>query len=201
MKPPVLIASLGIIVLAGMAFINPKAKAPSSFEGIITYTITDENPLVKKMNKGSTFKVYIKSGKSKTVYSNANYSNTIITDNNHPGEKIVLMEKDGGKYQIKDCPDVKSKNLSVIKYTGEQKIIAGYVCDKAEISLTINDTNTMHEDVYCAEDISSCTNYDEFRGLKGYPLEWSLKGGTYTQTTTAASVVVQSVSDNEFVVP
>jgi len=144
--------------------------------------------------------MYVKGYMSKTMVGSGNFTNTIIMDMSKPDDFIFLMEANGRKYQLKNDSNKKYPD-PVIKYVDGTKTIAGYTCHKAELTLKVADTVTMREDVYYTEEISAGTSNREFRGLKGFPLEWVTTNRVNNTTTTAISVDKKTLPADEFDVP
>jgi GLPGLI family protein len=203
MKKMVVLSALVVAGLSVTAFINPTASMDSGFEGVVTYSvITDGGPSGQTSQKERKIIMYIKGDKSKTVVGSGNHINTVIMDLNKPNEFILLMDANGRKYQLKNDTTKKYPN-PVIKYVDGTKIIQGYTCHKAEITtkISVNDTVLIQEDVYYTQDILSGSHNREFRGLKGFPLEWITKNRARNSTTTAISIDKKSLSDDEFSAP
>jgi GLPGLI family protein len=180
-----------------MAFITPGTSTDSSFEGVITYSTISNNSLAAQPNnQSSTSKFYIKGSKMKTVIGR----NSTITDCSSPDNYILLMDVNGSKYNVKMDKRKQIKD-PVIKYTDETKTIAGYNCHKAELTIFIDSIRSINEVVYYTTDLESSFCGHEYKGLKGFPLEWIAKFGAITRTTTAVSIDKQSLSDDEFAVP
>ena len=198
MKKITFISFFAVAGFALMSFIAPKTSADNSFEGIITYSTTVDNPQMNKSQVSTKF--YIKGEKMKTLIGSDSYMNTVITDCNNPDNYILLMDINGSKYNVK-IDKKKQIQDPVIKYTDETKTVAGYTCHKAEVKIFIDSAHSINEDVYYTADISSNSCGHEYKGLKGFPLEWTAKFGANTRTTIAVSIDKQSLSDDEFSVP
>ncbi|MGP8217506.1 MAG: hypothetical protein ACLQQ4_18200 [Bacteroidia bacterium] len=203
MKKLPLLASLAAIGFALTAFTTHKALSDSNFEGIVTYSSSmlmngKANPNAGHM---PPMKMYIKGGKTKVVSDMGTQKRITITDCNNPDNPIVLAEMNGNKYQLKNEPTQKTAKDPVITYSDETKTIAGYTCHKAEMTMTDDKGQSTTMDVYYAEDISRSACDKRFKGLKGFPLEYTVNTHGMTMTTTATSVDKQSLSDDEFTVP
>lgn len=210
MKTKVITAFMVSTAFAFMAFIAPpkgiqsiKAFTDSNFEGAVTYSITMTGQPNPEAGKMSPMKIYLKGGKSKTITDMVIQTMTTITDCNAPDNPIILYDyKNGGKYQIKAGDQPKKEGIAhVIKYTADTKTIAGYICHKAEVTMTDPNGQSFSMDVYYAEDISENSCDKKFKGLKGFPLEYTKVTGKMTVTITAISVNKQAISDDEFSVP
>jgi len=202
MRKTTLLTGLAIVGLAATAFVAPKNSADSTFEGVITYSITVDNPQAASMMQGSTIKVYMKGDQTKTSSDMGMYKTIVFTDKKTPEDPTVLVEVMGNKYQLKNDKTKKDDKDADIKYTDETKTVAGYVCHKAAVTITGKDGQTYVSDVYYTEDLPRYSGgTGQFKGLKGFPLEYSMKQQGMNVVLSATSVTKQSVSDDTFKVP
>jgi GLPGLI family protein len=185
------------------AFVAPKATTDGTFEGVITYTISTDNAQAQSMMQSASIKVYIKGDQSKTVSDMGMYKSIVFADKKTPNDPIVLVEVMGNKYQLKNDKTKKDDDKAPdIKYTDETKTVAGYNCHKAEVTVTGKDGQTYVSNVYYTEDLPHYSGGSgQFKGLKGFPLEYNMKQQGMTMSLSASSVDKQSVSDDAFKVP
>jgi GLPGLI family protein len=204
MKKIVAVASMVAIGLAVTAFVAPKVSTSDTFEGVVTYSVSVDNPQVASTMQGSSIKVYLKGEKTKTM-SDMGMSKTIVfTNRKTPDDPIILLEVMGNKYQLKNDKDKAKKddNKPTIKYTDETKTVAGYNCHKAEVSITGKDGQTYTTNVYYTEDLPVYEGgQGQFKGLKGFPLEYSMKQQGMTVSMSATKVDKETLSDDTFTVP
>ncbi len=202
MKKIGLIASLATIGFAVTAFIVPKASTDSTFEGVITYSISVDNPQMASMMQGSSMKVYIKGDKTKTMMDMGMYKQIVISDRKTPDDPIVLKEVMGNKYQVKNDKTKKDEKDPVIKYSDEIKQIAGYTCHKAEVAISDDQGQPFTSSVYYTTDIPSPEEKEgQFKGLKGFPMEFSVRKQGMNILMTATTVEKKSLTDDIFAVP
>ena len=103
MKKLIITASLAAIGFAITAFVAPKtAPADQNFEGIVTYSISVDNPQMAAF-VGSSMKVYMKGSKTKTIQDGM-ITKMIFSDHGTTDEPTVLLDAMGGKYQVKNDP-------------------------------------------------------------------------------------------------
>jgi len=205
----ILVTILAITGFGISGFISPKLSTVADFEGVITYSVTSDNPSAaqKSRNEGNTV-FYMKGSKIKSVNgSGGSFENSTIFDCNNPDNPVILINIDGSKYNVKNDPADKMPD-PLIKYEDGTKTIEGFTCHKAEITIYYNKdkTSSRNEEVYYSADITGSTCGLLFKGLKGIPLEWvTLKSANepneITTTTIAISVDKKTVSDDEFKVP
>lgn len=204
MKKILAVAGLATIGFAITAFVSPKVSTDSSFEGVITYSVSVDNPQAASMMQGSSVKIYMKGDQVKAV-SDMGMSKTIVISNKAtPDKPAILVEVMGNKYQLKMDPAKKKDDddKPTIKYTDETKTVAGYNCHKAEITTMGKDGQSYTTNVYYTEDLPSYSgSRDQFKGLKGFPLEYSMKQQGMNIAISATSVSKESVPDDTFTVP
>jgi len=76
------------------------------------------------------------------------------------------------------------------------KKIAGYKCKKARVKME-GDTGL---ELYYTEELPAGASR-EFKGLKGFPLEYSVVSGPMTMKLTASTVSQESIDKKLFTVP
>lgn len=202
MKKSILAISLSILCL-----IKVSAQNKTNFEGTVTYSISFEGsglpPEALAMFKGSETVTYIKSDKFRVDMNMPMQSSSFIMDNK--SKNIVsLMDIMGKKYLIKmNESDIKKEQETapeiIIKYTEEIKMIAGYKCKKAEISS--KESNGAAIDVFYSEEIPTNDIKPVYKGLKGFPLEYSVNQGGMEMKLTAKNISKEKVSDSKFEIP
>jgi GLPGLI family protein len=126
---------------------------------------------------------------------------TIMDNKEQSG--VLLMDMMGKKSAIVMTPD-KRKELEgteedvEITYLSEAKSIAGYNCKKALLKTKGAEGTTM--EVYYTEDLKGIKHH-QTKGLKGFPLQYSVNSGMFTVVMTAEKVTKGKVSDDEFSIP
>jgi len=195
------------ISLCVMCFIKVSAQNKSNFEGIVTYNISFESsglpPEALAMFKGSETVTYIKSDKFRVDMKMPMQSSTFIMDNKNKNI-VSLMDIMGKKYLIKmNESDIKKEQdtapETIIKYTEETKMIAGYKCKKAEI--TAKESKGAAIDVFYSDEIPTNDIKPVYKGLKGFPLEYSINQGGMEMKLTAKNISKEKVSDSKFEIP
>jgi GLPGLI family protein len=198
MKKIALIASLAIIGFSVTAFIVPKISTDGGdFEGVITYEISVSDPQYAPM-VGTSLKQYIKGTKSKQVQDGM-FAKMVFNDYSKPNSQIILIDAMGSKYLVK--LDTTKKDADTItpniKYVDGTKKIAGYTCKKAEVTATVQD-QSITTTVYYTEDIVTDPKHVSFKGLKGFPLEYSVSAQGINITFSATKVSKESLPDDTF---
>lgn len=126
---------------------------------------------------------------------------TIMDNKEQSG--VLLMDMMGKKNAIIMTPEKRkemegSEEDVDITYLSETKSIAGYNCKKAIIKAKGSEDASM--EVYYTEDLKGATHH-QTKGLKGFPLQYSVNSGMFTVIMTADKVSKGKVSDDEFSVP
>lgn len=80
-----------------------------------------------------------------------------------------------------------------IEYVDETKEIAGYTCKKAIVTMEDENGEEMQTEVYYTEEIPARAS-DKIKGLKGFPLQYTILTQGMTMTVTATSVSQEKVS-------
>jgi len=193
-----LAASIGCCVMS----FTP-TTTDDSFAGVIKYSITVDgasNPQAAQMMQNSTFTIYLASGKAKSVFAFSMGTQSSLSGV-IPDSVISLRDIGGQKVEMKipiSNKAIGGKNPD-IKYLDDTKEIAGYTCHRAQVT-NANGTTT---DVYYTDQLPAYEGKKgEYKGLKGFPLEFSsTERGGMTVKFSAISVTKQALSDDVFAVP
>lgn len=179
----------------------------TSFEGIVKYDVTFDNAAnipaeAAAMLKGSEIVIYIKGDKQRADANMMLQKTTSITDNKNK-TVITLMDVMGQKYLIQMSEDEVKKELAngpetEIKPLEGTKMIAGYTCKKAQVTIKKNGAYEMNSTVYYTEEIPSSKLKPVYKGLNGCPLEYSVNANGINMKFTAKSISKESISDGTF---
>ncbi|MCF8257542.1 MAG: DUF4412 domain-containing protein [Flavobacteriales bacterium] len=129
--------------------------------------------------------------KQVTIFDTKKNNGTLLLD--MMGKKTAVemnaaeMEKQRGE---------KNKEPKFEYIEGDVKKIAGYKCKKAKVILE-GDTDL---EVYYTDELPAGASR-EFKGLKGFPLEYSIVSGPMTMKLTASSVKLESLDKDLFTIP
>lgn len=116
-------------------------------------------------------------------------------------DSIVTLSDFGGRKTAMKAPLNRTsgaKKASEIKYLDDTKQIAGYTCHKAEIK---NDDGTVTELYYTDQLPVYEGKAGEYKGLKGFPLEFTTNGRGMTMHFTAISVTKGTLPGDTFTIP
>lgn len=202
MRKITFMAGLATIGLVAMSFIAPKLSTDTNFEGVITYSVTVDNPQYAAMMQGSSMKIYLKGEKEKSVSDMGMMKITSYSDHTSTDKPIVIEEMGGNKYQVKRDDAKDDDKAPDFKYVDGTKEIAGYTCHKAQITSVDAQGQSITSDIYYADGIiSGPVKSGEFKGLKGFPLEFTIRRSGMGILMSATNVKKQSVSDDTFIAP
>jgi GLPGLI family protein len=178
------------------------------FKGVITYKITVEGSGVTDEMKNmmpKTMTMTIKGNKARSEMIMSMGKTISITDGDTK-ETITLMDMMGQKIAIKSNYEeiqaemAKSPEVKV-EITSETKDILGYVCKKAIVTNTKDDTEIY---VYYTEELgSNALNFDnpQFKDINGAMLEFEIPNEMFSMKFTAVSIEKKNVDDSEFTIP
>lgn len=207
MKRAILSFAAAVCLIGATAFTF--APGGKTFEGVVTYDMELKSETlpaqVMTMMQGSKMTMYTNGEKSRVELDMGVSANTTIVDNKAK-TAVTLLDIMGQKYMIKSSTEDQPKDApkTEIKYVDGTKEIAGYKCKKAEMTVTDKDGNKSQFEVYYTEDLPYTGGFKNgIKGLKGFPLEYTMKAPDYDMTMhfTAKSVSKEKVSPDKFVVP
>jgi GLPGLI family protein len=193
--------------IAVSAIVNVSAQ--KAFEGTVTYAISFEGsglpPEALTMLNGAEAITHIKGDKRRTDMNMAIQSTTAIMDTKTK-QIVTLMDIMGQKYLIRmNEADIKKEDEkapeTTIKYLDETKMIAGYKCKKAEVTVKTKEGKEEVVNVYYTDEIPSAELKTAYKGLKGFPMEYMINQGGIKMTFTAKSVSKDPVPDTKFDIP
>jgi GLPGLI family protein len=198
------IVSLNLLFIA-LSFTLFSFSKKALFNGVIEYKVeidSDELDAASKAMLGNlSSKMFISGYKTRIEMDMGMVVNTTITDSKNK-EGVILIDVMGQKYAMEmSKEDIekadKESGTPAIEYTNDSKQIAGYNCKKALV--TMNGLDEVLE-VYYTEDLSVPEN-QQFKGLKGFPLEYQINQAGMKMKFTATTVTEKKVEDNLFTIP
>jgi GLPGLI family protein len=180
-------------------------------EGSVTYLMAMEGipPEQAAMMGDMETKIYYKDKKSLTEMSSMMMSYKTLNDENG---SLILMDQMGNKFFTrvskeeldKAANDNKDKEPK-IEYLNETKTIAGYECKKAIVTGKGKE-GEVKMDVWYSEKVPYVSQGgggrkggEMFKGLKGMPMEFTIKQGPMNIKMTAKEVSFDKVPDSKFV--
>lgn len=193
----------GMIIFTGFSVTKP-------FEGIITYKIDypDNNYSESQMAMfPKVLTITIKGDFSKSEIQTPMGAQITITDYNAKTQ-ISLLNLMGQKYAIEKTTDEITKELTdspptEVVYLDETKVIAGYTCKKAVVTVDDKGSKTTYEVYYTDELGAKNANFDNpvYKDIPGVLLEFAMKTPQFTMLFTASGVDKQNIPAKEFEIP
>jgi hypothetical protein len=207
-KTAIAIAALVLISLVFMPVM--KAYPQKSFEGLITYKITYPDNTFTESQMAMFPKILtvsIKGEKSRTDIQTG-MGNTIEISDYTTKTKTTLLDMMGQKFAIRSTWEEIQKEMETeakgqVQMTGESKMIAGYNCKKAIVTVDDKGTKYTFDVFYTSELGPQAANFDNpvYKDIDGVLLEFSMHTPQFTMKFTASAVEKKSVSSKDFEIP
>jgi len=193
-----------LLVLALASGFHSTAFAQKNFEGKVSYGIEYSNVpaemapyqsmLPKEVN------VYLKGQQSRIEQQGPMGSQTVVLADHKEKTGDLLTNAMGKKVHIhitKEEVEKEEENEEdyEVKYFDETKEIAGYTCKKAE-AITEDGSFT----IFYTEEISGDLS-NQYKKIKGFPLEYEVNEGEMTVTFLAKEVTKKKLEKALFEVP
>ena len=195
------------VLLLGITEVNAQKK--SAFEGVVVYDMSFGGsglpPEAIAMLKGSTITMYMKDHMRRE-----DMKTPIATSSNILDEKsktmVNLMDMVGKKYLIRSSENELKKEeentvVSAINYSEETKTIAGYKCKKADVTVKINQGKEETVTVFYTDKLPYSDFRAAYKGLKGFPMEYTITQNGMKLSLTASKVSKEAVGDDKFAIP
>lgn len=187
------------------------AAAVSAQEGCVTYAMEMPNlpPEAQAMVAGMESKTWFKGDKSRTEVTSP-FTNQIVITDRKAKETVTLIDMMGQKYMIKDKIEDEKKDAKAdikIKQLNDKKVIAGYNCQNAEVTMKAKGDDGKEKEivtiVWYTKEIKSAANTYEgsFKGLGGVPMEFEMDRDGQKIKMTCKSYSTDAVSDSKFDIP
>lgn len=181
--------------------------AQKGFEGTIVYGIEykdlpEEMAAFEAMLPDQTT-VQIKGDQSRTEQSLGMGMKQVTIFDSKKNSGTLLLDMMGKKTAVEmnaeEMDKQKGKNKAEPKFEyidGDVKKIAGYKCKKARVILE----GTTGLELYYTEDLPKGASR-EFKGLNGFPLQYTIASGPMTMTLTASTVKQETLDKKLFTIP
>ncbi len=191
-------------------FSSYAGKSAKPFEGVITFKITYPDNKFSESQLAMFPKmltVSIRGTKARTDMQMSGMNTIEITDYNDK-TKVALLNMMGQKYAIKQTTAEIEKEMAdaptpTIELSAETKVIAGYTCKKAVITVNEDGAKSTFEVFYSSELGSKMANFDQpiYKEIDGVLLEFLLKNREVNMKFTAISVEKKSLPAKDFEIP
>ena len=180
------------------------------FEGVITFKITYPDNKFSESQMAMFPKILtvsIKGTKSRTDLQMSGMNTIEITDYTEK-TKVKLLNMMGQKYAIKQTSADIEKELAneakpTVELTSETKVIAGYTCKKAVITVNNDGVKSTFEAYYTNELGGKMANFDNplYKDIDGILLEFLINTSEVNMKFTATSVEKKNLPGKDFEIP
>jgi hypothetical protein len=198
-------------VLFAFLFSSFHVMSGKPFEGVITYKISypdNKNSESQMAMFPKMLTISVKGTKARTDMQVSNMNQITIIDFTDK-TKIALLNMMGQKFAIKQSASEIEKEMEkeakpTVELLAETKVIAGYTCKKAVITLNEDGVKSTFEVFYSPELGSKMANFDNpmYRDIDGALLEFTSKAPDKTiMKFTATSVEKKSLAAKDFEIP
>ena len=198
------------ILLITMVILTPFAKAQKvPFTGTIIYDVKASGDIPEQAKPmiptEMTFKI---SADKQSMLMTAGMMEQKTIYDAVKQEADMMMDVMGQKLIVKNTAvlinDMKKKEgiKTVVNFTTEKKMLAGYDCKKAIVSMKSKDGKETTMDVYYTEDIdvSKYKFSSAFPEINGLPLEFTMTFGPIIFNMVARTIKKESIPDSEFLI-
>ena len=174
-------------------------------EGSIKYAVTVDNSTdetVKALTANMQSRLQFKN--TKALYELGGGFFTIKTLVDEKG-LLLLSEQMGRKFYMRSSREqlnAQKQPVPVITYTNEKKVIKGYPCTKAIITVKAGKGPETRSTIWFTEKIQNPAALESanpiLKTLKGFPLEFEVVNGPMTFKLTATEISIAAVPDAVF---
>lgn len=186
--------------------VNAQSKG-DAFKGKITYKITypESNLDAAQLSALPQYMILTLSGNKSKAEMNMGQMEQVLLIDSETKSTTILIEINGQKLAInpKKGTDRPLGKEPIVEPDGETKEIAGYVCKKANIHFGDEKSKAAPSVVYYSEELGNNQIFydNEYRNLKGIPLEFKYKMQGMSMLLTASKIEPGKVKDKEFNIP
>lgn len=176
----------------------------AQFEGKVVFGLEYELPEEMESQRSmlpSQMDMLISQSKTKVVQNTMMGAQIVISDTKTK-ESTLLMDMMGQKMAI-DMPAPSDDEKGVeptYKYDDKTKKLAGFKCKHAIMTIEDENGEEAEMDVYYTEEIPAAAN-DKLKGLKGFPLEYTINSQGLVMVVSAKSVSKEKIAASEFEIP
>lgn len=181
-----------------------------TFEGVITYKISyPDNKFTESQMAmfPKILTVTIKGEKSRTEL-HTGMGNTIEISDYATKTKTTLLDMMGQKFAIRSTweeiqKEMESEAKGQVQLTGETKVIAGYTCKKAIVTVDEKGTKYTFDVFFNSELGPKAANFDNpvYKDIDGVMLEFSMHTPQFTMKFTATAIDKKSIPAKDFEIP
>ncbi|MDD4552978.1 MAG: hypothetical protein PHP04_02180 [Bacteroidales bacterium] len=184
--------------------------AGKPFEGVITFKITYPDSKFSESQLAMFPKLMtlsIKGNKSRTDMQMSGVNSVEITDYVNK-TKVALINMMGQKYAIKQSTADIEKAMGdnpkpTVELSSETKVVAGYTCKKALVTVNEDGVKSTFEAYYTSELGTKMANFDSpvYKDIDGVLLEFVFSSKGINMKFTATSIEKKNLSAKDFEIP
>lgn len=204
-------ATAGILLFTfTLFFCSIQGWSGKPFEGVITYKITYPDSKFTESQLAMFPKlmtVTIKGDKAMTEINTGMGNQKEIIDYIEK-TKVGLIDMMGQKFAIKQTSEeIEKENTSAAKasveLSSETKVIAGYPCKKALVTVEEKGVKSTYEVFYTNEFGTKAVNFDNplYKDIDGVLMEFSMKTQQFTMKFSVSNIEKKSISSKLFEIP
>jgi hypothetical protein len=213
MKKMISVATLLIVAFALVSMVAPKKKKSHYFRGTVTYQMTYTSETLTDLQKAKlptslTVKMY----DGMSMYDMAQDGGVLTYLTNPSIDTMFVMIEYGLKKAAIGVPLSKVNNDSAeayttsIEYSEDTKMIAGYLCKKANVTFTPKLGIVAEEvilPVFYSPELSDSSENSEslYAGINGFLLESYEVSPEVITKMTVSEVIKGKLSDLDFLLP
>lgn len=203
-------ALISIIVAFAAILGYSETFAGKPFEGVITFKITYPDSKFSESQLAMFPKLMtlsIKGNKSRTDMQMSGVNSVEITDYAEK-TKVALINMMGQKYAIKQTTaDIEKAMVDnpkpTVELLSETKVIAGYTCKKALVTVNEDGVKTTFEAYYTSDLGSRLANFDSpvYKDIDGVLLEFLFSAKGISMKFSATSIEKKNLPAKDFEIP
>jgi len=199
-----------LLLITALFFTSFQVWPGKTFEGVITYKITYPDSKYTESQLAMFPKlmtISVKGNKAMTEINTTMGNQREIIDYVEK-TKIGLIDLMGQKFAVKQTAEEIEKENSAaakpkVELTNETKLIAGYTCRKAIVTVEENGTKTTYEVYYTDEFGSQFANFDNpiYKDISGVLMEFTMKTQQFTMKFSVSNIEKKTISSKIFEIP
>lgn len=203
-------ALISILVAFAAVFGYSGTFAGKPFEGVITFKITYPDSKFSESQLAMFPKLMtlsIKGNKSRTDMQMSGVNSVEITDYVEK-TKVALIAMMGQKYAIKQSTADIEKAMGdnpkpTVELLSETKVVAGYTCKKALVTVNEDGVKSTFEAYYTSELGTKMANFDSpvYKDIDGVLLEFVFSSKGINMKFTATSIEKKNLPAKDFEIP
>jgi len=199
-----------IIFTFAIVFTSFQVWSGKTFEGVITYKITYPDSKFTESQLAMFPKlmtISVKGNKAMTEISTGMGNQKEIIDYVEK-TKVGLIDMMGQKFAVKQTSEqIEKENAGgatpKVELSSETKVIAGYTCNKAIVTVDDKGTISTYEVFYTEEFGNKAANFDNplYKDIDGVLMEFTMKTQQFTMKFSVSNIEKKVISSKLFEIP